>query len=258
MLDQNLIKVKVLEETEFFGKYEMEPLERGYAQTLGNSLRRVLLSSLKGAAITSVKMNGVKHEYATIPGVEEDVLSIILNLKQLKLKSYSDEKQVIYLNVKKKGEVTAADIETSADVEILNPDLVIATLADAKNALAIEMTVETGVGYMDTDNNRVEVGLIPVDADFSPVERVNFYTGSARLGQITDLDKLTIEIFTKAIAPSKALHDALEIYANILQVIEGQVIVPEEEVIEVKAKKTVAKKKTAAKSSTKKTTKSKK
>lgn len=255
MLDPKLITVKVIEETDNFAQIDIEPLERGYAQTIGNALRRVLLSSLKGAAVTSVKINTVKHEYSTIPGVEEDVLNVVLNLKQLRLISHSDEKQTLYLNVKKAGEVRASDLEASADVEILNKDLIIATLADNKNPLNMEVTVETGIGYANIDNRREEIGLIPIDANFSPVERVNFSVGSARLGQVTDLDKLTFEIYTKSIKPSEALNQALGLFADMLTMVKSQ-LNGQEDVVEAVEEKpeeeAVEEKKPKAKKSTKK------
>lgn len=242
MLDTNLTKVKVIESTPNHGIFEIEPLERGYAQTIGNSLRRVLLSSLPGAAVTAVKINGVKHEYATVPGVEEDVLNIILNIKLLRLKSFSDERQTVYLNVKKTGEVKASDLEVPATVEILNPELVLATVTDAKEAFVMELSVERGVGYLNTpadENARGEISLIPVDANFSPIERVNFEVTSARVGQVTDLDKLTIEIYTRSIDPSVALHEALDLYTRVLKTIEDQIVVEEvEKPLEKKAKTT--------------------
>ncbi len=248
MLDPNVTQVKVVEETENFGRFEIEPLERGYGQTVGNTLRRVLLSSLSGAAVSSVKINGAKHEYTTLAGVEEDLLNIVLNLKELRIRSFTSEKQTIYLNIKKAGEVKAVDLETGSDLEILNPELVIATLADSKNPLSMEITVETGVGYNTMEDRRQEIGLIPVDANFSPVERVNFEVGSARLGQVTDLDKLTIEIYTKTIKPSEALAQALDLYVVKLQEIRSQVQVEALVAVEEKAPKAV--KKIAAKKTT--------
>jgi DNA-directed RNA polymerase subunit alpha len=251
MLDKNLIQVKVIEATDTHGVYDIEPLERGYAQTLGNPLRRILLSSLAGAAVTGVKITGVKHEYSTIPGVQEDVLNIILNLKQLRVKMFTDEPQVLSVNVKKAGVVTANDLEVPSAVEILNKDLALATLVDSKSPFVMEITVEKGIGYVNLEDKRQEVGFIPVDANFSPVERVNFEVTSARVGQITDLDKLTLDIYTKAIHPTTALSQALELYVSLLTVVKDQVQpdssdAPREEAEEApkkKAKKTTTKKK---------------
>lgn len=232
MLDTNLIKVVAIEESDEYGKFEIGPLDHGYGQTIGNALRRVLLSSLTGAAVTSVKITGAKHEYSTIPGIEEDVMKLTLNLKQLRIKSYSNEAETIYLNIKKSGVVTAGDIEVGSNVEILNPDLVIAHMADSKSTLNIEMTVETGIGYMITENKREQIGLIPVDANFNPVDRVNFTVGAARLGQTTDLDKVTFEIYTKSINPSEALFQSLDIFSNMISAIKSQVDVKTTEVEE--------------------------
>ena len=233
MLDLTLIKVKAVVLTDSYGKFDIEPLDKGFGQTVGTSLRRILLSSLKGAAVTSVKINNIKHEYASIPGVEEDVMNIILNLKQLRLKCFSDEKQTLYLNVKRSGAVTAADIETTSTVEILNKDLVIAHISDDKSTLSIELTVEVGIGYNPVEEERTEIGLIPVDASFSPVDRVNFAVTSARVGQVTDLDKLTFEIYTRTIEPREALQEALKISTGVLARIlestseESEVATPE-------------------------------
>lgn len=216
MLDTTLINVKKVEETPFYGKFEIEPLDRGYGQTLGNALRRVLLSSLPGAAVTFVKVGDAKHEYATVNGVEEDVMNIILNLKGLKLKMHGDEKEILTISAKKAGEITAADINTTSNVEILNPELHIATLSDSKSPFTMELTVEKGTGYNSNEVDRTELGLIPVDADFSPVERVNFSVTSARLGQVTDLDKLTVEVFTKSITPSEAMSEALDTIEKVV------------------------------------------
>ncbi|MBU3655970.1 MAG: DNA-directed RNA polymerase subunit alpha [Alphaproteobacteria bacterium] len=193
-----------------------EPLERGFGQTLGNALRRVLLSSLQGAAVTAIQIDGVLHEFSSIPGVREDVTDIILNLKQLGVRLKSDTPRKIRLQAKGPGEVRAAQIETGADVEILDPDLVICTLdRDAK--IEIELTVAHGKGYVPASQNRPEdapIGLIPIDAIFSPVRRVAFKVENTRVGQITNYDKLTMTIETNGAVTAE---DAAGIAARIIQ-----------------------------------------
>jgi len=202
-----------------FGRFVVEPLERGYGITLGNSLRRVLLSSLPGTAVTSVKIEGVLHEFSSIQGVKEDTTEIILNLKQLALKSYSDEPQVLRLNVERVGPVTAADIKTGADVEVLNPDLHIATL-DNDGHLEMEITVEKGRGYVPAERNKKPdqpIGVIPVDSIFTPIRRVNHSVENTRVGQMTDFDKLTLEIWTNgSIKPDEAASLAARILSEHL------------------------------------------
>ena len=204
-----------------YGKFVCEPLERGYGTTLGNSLRRVLLSSLAGAAVTSVKIDGVLHEFATIPGVREDVTDIILNLKELCLKAHSDEIHVMRIEFEGGGNVTAGDIEVSSDVDILNPDLHLATVEDG-HTLRMEMTVEQGKGYVPAEKNKKpehEIGIIPVDSIFSPVLKVNFRVEDTRVGNVTDYDKLTLEIWTDgSIRPDEALGDAAEILQDSLSI----------------------------------------
>ncbi|MFN5173740.1 MAG: DNA-directed RNA polymerase subunit alpha [Holosporaceae bacterium] len=193
-----------------------EPLERGFGQTLGNALRRVLLSSLQGAAVTAIQIDGVLHEFSSIPGVREDVTDIILNLKQLGVRLKSDTPRKIRLQAKGPGEVRASQIETGADVEILDPDLVICTLdRDAK--IEIELTVAHGKGYVPASQNRPEdapIGLIPIDAIFSPVRRVAFKVENTRVGQITNYDKLTMTIETNGAVTAE---DAAGIAARIIQ-----------------------------------------
>ena len=193
-----------------------EPLERGFGQTLGNALRRVLLSSLQGAAVTAIQIDGVLHEFSSIPGVREDVTDIILNLKQLGVRLKSDTPRKIRLQAKGPGEVRASQIETGADVEILDPDLVICTLdRDAK--IEVELTVAHGKGYVPASQNRPEdapIGLIPIDAIFSPVRRVAFKVENTRVGQITNYDKLTMTIETNGAVTAE---DAAGIAARIIQ-----------------------------------------
>jgi len=202
-----------------YGKFVCEPLERGYGTTLGNSLRRVLLSSLEGSAVTSVKIDGVLHEFATIPGVREDVTDIILNLKELCLKAHSSDAQTLRIEFEGGASVTAGDIEISSDVDILNPDLHLATVEEGY-VLRMEMTVEQGKGYVPADKNKKpdhEIGIIPVDSIFSPVLKVNFRVEDTRVGNVTDYDKLTLEIWTDgSIRPDEALGNAAEILQNSL------------------------------------------
>jgi DNA-directed RNA polymerase subunit alpha len=191
-----------------YGKFIIEPLERGYGITLGNSLRRILLSSLPGAAVTSVKIDGVLHEFSTVPGVKEDVTEIILNLKSLALKINGEGPRVIYIDARGDGEVTAGDIKTEGDVEIVNKDLHIATLSsDAR--LYMEINIDKGRGYVSAERNKEAnqpIGVIPVDSIYTPVKRVNYTVEDTRVGQVTDYDKLTFEIWTNGtIRPDEAL-----------------------------------------------------
>ena len=188
-----------------YAKYTAEPFERGFGMTLGNSLRRVLLSSIKGAAITAVRIEQVKHEYATIPGVVEDVVQLILNLKEIRLKIETDEPIEMNLKSEGSGQVTAADIRTDARVEIINPDQHIATL-DECEGLDIEIYAQTGRGYSFAEEHRPseqDIGLIPVDAKFSPVQKVNFWVEETRVGDMTNFDKLNLEIWTDATITAK-------------------------------------------------------
>ena len=195
-----------------YGRFVVEPLERGYGTTLGNSLRRILLSSLPGSAVSNVKIDGVLHEFSVIPGVKEDVTEIILNLKCLAIKNTSEgnESKVAYIDVEGEGEVTAKDIKADSDIEILNPDLHIATLSGGSNSkLYMEITISNGRGYVGADKNKKEdqpIGMLPVDSIFTPVTRVNFLVENTRVGQITDYDKLTLEVWTNGtIAPDEAV-----------------------------------------------------
>jgi DNA-directed RNA polymerase subunit alpha len=200
--------------TNFYGKFVCEPLERGFGITIGNSLRRILLSSLQGAAIVSVKFDGVLHEFSTIPGVHEDVTDIILNLKEIKLKVLQGEEAVIHLAREKEGLVKASDIDAHGLVEIFNPDQHIATL-NREGSLHMEMTVRCGKGYVPAERNKtrdMDIGMIAIDAIFSPVQKVNFVVTNARVGQITDYDKLTLEVWTDgSILPEDAVAYAAKI-----------------------------------------------
>ena len=199
-------------ETETYGKYEASPLPAGYGVTLGNALRRVLLSSLDGAAVTSVQIRDVPHEFSTIPGVKEDVIGILLNLKRLRLKSYVPHPTQLKLEKSSAGPVTAADIAESADVEIVNPDLHLLTL-EAGAHVEMDLTVERGVGYLAAeDTKELPIGVVPVDAIFTPVRRVDYHVENTRVGQMTNYDKLTLEIETDGtISPEEALSRAAEI-----------------------------------------------
>jgi DNA-directed RNA polymerase subunit alpha len=202
--------------SDFYGKFVCEPLERGFGITIGNALRRILLSSLQGAAIVSVKFEDVVHEFSTIPGVLEDVTDIILNLKEVKLRLIDAEETEIRLSREGEGSVTAADIETDGQVEILNPESHIATLTK-EGKINLEMVVRMGKGYVPAELNKsieASIGLIPIDAVFSPIQKVNYVVTNARVGQITDYDKLTLEIWTNG---SVLPEDAIAYGAKILK-----------------------------------------
>ena len=205
--------------------FVVEPLHSGYGMTLGNSLRRVILSSLGGAAVTAVKIYSVAHEFSTIEGVKEDVVEIILNLKKLRFRVFSDEPQFLVLNASKKGAVTAADIKTTADVEVVNPDQLIATLDKDKVMLGMEIKVEKGRGYVPVENReaeKLEVGMIAVDALYSPIVRVRYSVENTRVGQMTDLDRLTMEIETDGtITPHDAIRQAAETLVDHFRVVAG-------------------------------------
>ncbi|MEK7129924.1 MAG: DNA-directed RNA polymerase subunit alpha [Patescibacteria group bacterium] len=234
MIEPNF-QIKSEVEKPEYGKFVIEPLEQGYGQTLGNSLRRVLLTSLSGAAITSVKISGVKHQFSTIAGVKEDVTELMLNIKKIRLVSESGERTVMTLSKKGPGEVTAGDFDVPAGVKIVNPDFVLATLADKRSVLEIEAVVEKGYGYVPADERHTEeVGVIPVDALFSPVVRVNYRVEATRVGRMTNLDRLVIELWTDAtIAPLVALKTAaatlasyfLQVYEPKAQEVQGNVAV---------------------------------
>jgi len=197
------------------GKFVVEPLERGYGITLGNSLRRILLSSLPGVAVTSIKIDGVLHEFSTIPGVIEDVTEIILNIKGLSLKLHSDGQKVIYIDAEGEGPVRAGDIRADSDVEILNPDLHICTL-NGDNRFYMELNVSRGRGYDSAEKNKVPgqpIGIIPVDSIYTPVKRVNFDVDNTRVGQVTDYDKLTLEVWTDG---SISADEAISLGAKVM------------------------------------------
>jgi DNA-directed RNA polymerase subunit alpha len=226
-----------------YAKYTAEPFERGFGTTLGNSLRRVLLSSIKGAAITAVQIEQVKHEYATIPGVLEDVVQIILNLKEVRLNIATDDPLRLTLNAEGSGEVTAADILPNASVEIINPDQHIATL-DECEGLDIEIHAQTGRGYSLAEEHRTpgqSIGLIPVDAKFSPVEKVNFWVEETRVGDMTNFDKLNLEVWTDAtITAKEAVTRAATILLQQLELFtefDENYVEPEPEIDEAKLRR---------------------
>ena len=207
-----------------YGRFVVEPLERGYATTLGNSLRRILLSSLPGAAISNIKFDGVLHEFSVIEGVKEDVSEIILNLKDVAIKNTSstDDKKRAYIEFSGDGILTAGDIKADADIEILNPDLHIATLSGRDASLTAEMTITTGRGYDSAEKNKqygTGIGVIPMDSIYTPVKRVNFAVENTRVGQVTDYDKLVLEVWTNGtISPDEAVSYAAKIFSDQLNI----------------------------------------
>ena len=217
------IEISEISEDKKYGKFVVEPLERGYGTTLGNSLRRIMLSSLPGAAVSQVKIDGVLHEFSSIPGVKEDVTEIIMNIKSLAIKnsSESEETKVAYIDFEGEGIVTAADIQCDPDIEILNPDVVIAHLnGGADSKLYMELTITKGRGYVSADKNKndeLPIGVIAVDSIYTPVERVNLTVENTRVGQITDYDKLTLDVFTNGtLAPDEAVSLAAKVLSEHL------------------------------------------
>jgi len=212
--------VRKLETSANYGKFDIEPLEPGFGTTLGNTLRRVLLSSLWGAAVTSIQIDGVAHEFTAIPHVKEDVTEVILNLKRLCLKSFTEDPVTLLLDVKGPAEVRGSHIQSSSDVEIVNPDLYICTLA-AKGHLRMELNVERGKGYVPAERNKREgqpIGVIPIDAIFSPVEKANFTVEKTRVGQSTDYDRLLIEVWTDGtMSPEQAVSTAASLFTEHLK-----------------------------------------
>lgn len=215
---------KEVDASSHYGKFVIEPLERGYGTTLGNCMRRVLLSSLPGAAITTVKIDGILHEFSTIPGVKEDVTEIILNLKRLAVSIDGDENKRAIINAVGPKEVTAADIIVDADTEIYNPELHIATLAD-NATLVMEMNIATGKGYVPAEQNKTEdtpIAVIPVDSIYTPVKKVNFTVENTRVGQVTDYDRLILEIWTDgSIVPEEGLSIGAKIIQEHLELFIG-------------------------------------
>lgn len=216
-MDELTPRIETLEKSAEYGRFQVEPLASGFGITLGNALRRVLLSQLPGAAITAIKVDGVYHEFATIPGVREDTTEFILNVKQIRLKSFSTEPVRLHLQATGPGVVTAGDIMCPADVEIVNPELYLATLDSPEARLDVEFTVERGTGYVPADGQRepAAIGVIPVDAVYTPIRRVNFQVENTRVGARSDLDRLIIEVYTDGtIAPDEALAQAANILIN--------------------------------------------
>lgn len=245
------IEIVEVSEDKKYGRFVIEPLERGYGITLGNSLRRIMLSSLPGAAVSCVKIDGVLHEFSSIPGVKEDVTEIIMNIKHLAIRnnSSSDEPKTAYIEVEGEKVVTAADIQADQDIEILNPDHVIATLnGGADSRLYIELTITKGRGYIGADKNKTEdtpIGVIPVDSIYTPATRVNMNVENTRVGNITDYDKLTLDVFTNGtLTPNEAvslaakvLSEHLSLFINLsdkAQEIEVMADVPDDEVKKIK------------------------
>lgn len=228
MLDYNITlpsKPKVLSEDDFKGSYEIENLYPGYGHTLGNSLRRIILSSLFGAAITSVKIEGASHEFSTIEGIKEDVITILLNLKKVRFKLSTMESQTVTLSVKGVKNVTAGDIKVSGQVEVLNPDQHIATLTDKSSDLTMEIVVAKGFGYVPKEihqKEKVDIGTIAVDAIFTPIRRVNYEVDNMRVGDRTDFNRLRITIETDGtISPRRSLEASIEIMVNQLKSVIG-------------------------------------
>jgi DNA-directed RNA polymerase subunit alpha len=217
------IEIAEISEDKKFGRFIVEPLERGYGTTLGNSLRRIMLSSLPGCAVSQIKIDGVVHEFSVIPGVKEDVTEIIMNIKSLAIKNTSDtnEPKTAYIEAEGEVVVTAGDIQADPDIEILNPDQVIATLCGGPDSkLFMELTITNGRGYVSADKNKNEdlpIGVIPIDSIYTPVERVNLSVENTRVGQITDFDKLTLDIFTNGtLAPDEAVSLAAKVLSEHL------------------------------------------
>ena len=216
------IEVVEISEDNKYGRFVVEPLERGYGITLGNSLRRIMLSSLPGVAVSQIKIEGVLHEFSSIPGVKEDVTEIVMNVKSLAIKNNSDANEVktAYIEYEGEGVVRASDIQVDQDIEILNPDLVIATLSGKDTKLYMELTITRGRGYVGADKNKTEdlpIGVIAIDSIYTPVERVNVTVENTRVGQITDYDKLTLDVFTNGtLVPDEAVSLAAKVLSEHL------------------------------------------
>ncbi|GEL15508.1 DNA-directed RNA polymerase subunit alpha [Pediococcus cellicola] len=242
MIEFEKPNIHKIDENENYGKFVVEPLERGYGTTLGNSLRRILLSSLPGAAVTSIQIDGVLHEFSTIEGVVEDVTQIILNIKKVSLKIENDEEKSLEINVKGPATVTAGDIQGDSDVEILNPDQYICTVADGVTFHAV-LTADTGRGYVSADENKARkddmpIGVLPIDSIYTPIERVNYQVENTRVGQRDDYDKLTLDVWTDgSISPSEAtslsakiLTEHLALFVNLTdEAQEAEIMVEKEE-----------------------------
>jgi len=237
------IEITEISEDKRYGRFVVEPLERGYGTTLGNSLRRIMLSSLPGTAISQVKIDGVLHEFSSVPGVKEDVTEIIMNLKSLAIKNTSetDEPKTAYIEFEGEGVVTAADIQVDPDIDIMNPDAVIATLnGGADSKLYMELTITNGIGYVSADKNKndeLPIGVIPIDSIYTPVERVKLNVENTRVGQITDFDKLTLDVCTngtllpdEAISlAAKVLNEHLRLFIDLSEVAQAAEVMIEKE-----------------------------
>ena len=216
------IEIAEISEDKKYGRFVVEPLERGYGTTLGNSLRRIMLSSLPGAAVSQVKIEGVLHEFSSVPGVKEDVTEIIMNIKSLAIRNNSETNEVktAYIEYEGEGVVRASDIQVDQDIEILNPDLVIATLSGKNTKLYMELTITRGRGYVSADKNKREdlpIGVIAIDSIYTPVERVNVTVQNTRVGQITDFDKLTLDVHTNGtLVPDEAVSLAAKVLSEHL------------------------------------------
>jgi DNA-directed RNA polymerase subunit alpha len=242
------IEITEISEDKKYGRFVVEPLERGYGTTLGNSLRRIMLSSLPGSAISQVKIDGVLHEFSSIPGVKEDVTEIIMNLKSLAIKNTSetDEPKTAYIEFEGEGVVTAADIQVDQDIEIMNPETVIATLnGGADSKLYMELTITKGRGYVSAEKNKndeLPIAVIPIDSIYTPVERVNLTVENTRVGQITDFDKLTLDVYTNGtLLPdeavslaAKVLSEHLKLFIDLSEVAQAaEVMIEKEDVLEM-------------------------
>ena len=248
------VVIKKVSETDTLGVFEVEGLYSGYGITVGNTLRRVLFSSLPGAAVTQFKVKGVQHEFSTIPGIKEDIVEIGLNLKKLRFRAHSDEPQTLFLKAKGEKVVTAGDIESNSEAEVINPDFVIATLTDKSSELEIELKVERGLGFVPAESRKSEklpIGTMALDAAFSPVVKASFSVENMRVGDRTDYNRLIISVTTDgSVTPSSALHKASNILKDHFEKISN-IEVKEVEVTpvaEAKPEKKSAKKKTAKKS----------
>ncbi len=216
------IDIVEMSEDKKFGRFVVKPLERGYGITLGNSLRRIMLSSLPGAAVSQIKVDGVQHEFTSIPGVKEDLTEIVMNIKSLAIRNNdeSGEPKTATIDCSGEGVITAADIQHDSDIEIMNPEQVIATLADKNSKLYIELTITSGRGYVSADKNRTDdmpIGTIPIDAIYTPIDRVNTTVEDTRVGQSTDFDKLTLDVYTKGtMSPDEAVSLAAKVLSEHL------------------------------------------
>ncbi len=224
MFDFKVPKIEISEMSDDnkYGRFVVEPLERGYGTTLGNSLRRIMLSSLPGSAVSSIQIKGVLHEFSSIPGVKEDVTEIVMNIKELAIKNHSttNEPKQAYIDFQGEGVVTAADIHVDSEIEIINPDLVIANLSGADAKLEMELTITKGRGYVGSDKNKSEdqpIDVIAIDSIYTPIERVNMAVENTRVGQVTDYDKLTLDVYTNGtLAPDEAVSLAAKVLSEHL------------------------------------------